>query len=131
MDDIKKHLSTQEKLAVRVLEQADEITTLRAQVETLTRERDEQAEGRAAENRAHTAAAQNVAYYKKASEQWQDGHNAQKYHREIAEEKVRRLVECVRKIESARHLDHPDNWKEINRLLATVSDITAPTDGVK
>jgi hypothetical protein len=93
---------------------SDEIHTLRAQVETLTRERDEARVER--DNWIETA-----RNYATNSE----------YH----QGKVRRLVECVRRVK--RINTHKVAGIEcstnhfIAAALATVSDITAPTDEVQ
>jgi hypothetical protein len=76
-----------------------ELTTLRAQVETLTRERD------AARSSLQLSAKALLAQ----------------------SNKVRRLVECVRTIEEWSAPDRAlHSIKEFRALLATVSDITAP-----
>ncbi len=85
-----------------------ELTTLRAQVETLTRERDE------------------LERHRKQGCIWLTAER----------EKVRRLVECVRKIANRVYAaSEIADWSATVAYtfdtLLTVSDITAPTDEVK
>ena len=85
----------------------DEIADLRAQVETLTQERDFLSD-------------------------WRGGTAANLREIETAlvveRKKVRRLVECVREI---AQWNNDVRYGSLKRVLATVSDITAPTDEMK
>jgi hypothetical protein len=108
------------------------LATLRAQVETLTRERDEARGGRDFWKKQMNIEAE--ISRRRTRERDRACRIAARYNKErlAKREKVRRLVECVRKIHA---------WNEdcignpvrlgLHNILATVSDITAPTDEVQ
>ncbi len=137
-----------------------EVTALRAQVETLTKERDDLAAWKreAADlivTLTHNKAVmegQRNAWQTEAvqwKKQWETVTRERDEARKLAakyqgaadyaadkwgvdREKVRRLVECVRKIKDWNEDGDRDNWYwGLSDLVDTVSDITAPTDGVK
>jgi hypothetical protein len=114
-----------------------ELTTLRAQVETLTRERDEARDQVANEiDRAPEPLRRLGEYLSNLldEDRWPQAErmllgalttcNA-------SEEKVRRLVECLREISRDRFRSDIPGHERLTNRLATVSDITAPTDEVQ
>lgn len=116
------------EMVIAILSRSDdEKASLRAQVEQLTRERDEarghrdfwkkQLNIEAEISRRRTRERDKACRIA-------DGYNKKR----LAErEKVRRLVECVRKIEGTAIWQN----QSVRNALATVSDITAPTDEVQ